>query len=214
MHVFPGGGVQDSDFAPVPWIGPSARSWAERLHCQEGLAQALVVAAVREVFEETCLLLAGPDETSVMGDVGDLAAARPSLESKQMTFGEFLREHGLCLRADLLSAWAHWITPEFEPRRFDTRFFVVMLPAGQSVGGLTTESDQGEWVGIERALALVRDGTMEMMRPTRQTLQQLLDVGGRPLAEAAASRTITTFAPRLVEIDGVSYLDGPGDEQL
>jgi len=212
MYVFPGGGVQDSDYAPVPWAGPGPPWWAERLSCAEGLAGALVVAAVREVFEETGLLLAGPDETTVIGEVAGLSPARRSLEARDISLAAFLRDHGLKLRADLLSPWAHWITPEFQPRRFDTRFFVAMLPAGQSVGDLTTESDRGQWVRIEQALADVRNGAMQMMRPTRHTLTELLAVGNRPVAEAAAGRAVTTVAPRLVEIDGVRYIDGPGED--
>jgi 8-oxo-dGTP pyrophosphatase MutT (NUDIX family) len=213
MYVFPGGGVQDSDFDPVPWIGPGPKAWAERLSCQEDLARALVVAAVREVFEETGLLLAGADGIAVTAEIAGLAAGRRSVESHQVTFGAFLRARGLWLRADLLSAWAHWITPPFQPRRFDTRFFVAMLPAGQSADAATTESDHGEWVTIERALADVRDGTMEMMRPTRHTLRQLHAIGDRPVAAAAMDRTITPIEPQLVEIDGVRYLDGPPDEE-
>ena len=212
-HVFPGGGVQDSDFEPVPWIGPGPRTWAQRLSCREDLARALVVAAVREVFEETGLLLAGADGVAVTGETGGLAADRRSVESHQVTFGAFLRARGLWLRADLLSPWAHWITPRFQPRRFDTRFFVAMLPPGQSAGVLTTESDHGEWVTIERALADVRGGTMEMMRPTRHTLRQLRAIGDRPVEEAARGRVITAIEPTLVEIDGVRYLDGPRDEE-
>jgi 8-oxo-dGTP pyrophosphatase MutT (NUDIX family) len=211
-YVFPGGGVQGSDFDPAPWIGPEPRVWAERLSCREDLARALVVAAVREVFEETGLLLAGADGLAVTGQMAGLAADRRSVESHQVTFGEFLRARGLWLRADLLSAWAHWITPSFQPRRFDTRFFVAMLPAGQSAGVLSTESDHGEWVAIERALADVREDTMEMMRPTRDTLRQLLAIGDRPVASAAMERTITPIETRLVEIDGVRYLDGPADD--
>jgi 8-oxo-dGTP pyrophosphatase MutT (NUDIX family) len=212
-YVFPGGSVQDSDFDPVPWVGPGPRMWAERLSCREDLARALVVAAVREVFEETGLLLAGADGMAMTGDTGGLADDRWSVESHQVTFGAFLRARGLWLRADLLSPWAHWITPLFHPRRFDTRFFAVMLPPGQSAGVLTTESDHGGWVTIERALADVGDGTMEMMRPTRHTLRQLRAIGDRPVEEAATGRTITAIEPRLVEIDGVRYLDGPADEE-
>jgi 8-oxo-dGTP pyrophosphatase MutT (NUDIX family) len=217
-YVFPGGGVQDSDFEPVPWTGPGSRTWALRLSCREDLARALVVAAVREVFEETGLLLAGADGTAATveisdGETGGLAADRRSVESHQVTFGAFLRARGLRLRADLLSPWAHWITPRFHPRRFDTRFFVAMLPPGQSVGVLTTESDHGEWVTIERALADVRGGTMEMMWPTRHTLRQLRAIGDRPVADAALGRMITAIEPRLVEVDGVRYLDGPADEE-
>ena len=78
---------------------------------------------------------------------------------------------------------------------------------------LTTESDHGEWVTIARALADVRGGTMEMMRPTRHALRQLRAIGDRPVAEAAMGRVITAIEPALVEIDGVRYLDGPGDEE-
>jgi 8-oxo-dGTP pyrophosphatase MutT (NUDIX family) len=217
-YVFPGGGVQESDFEPVPWIGPGPRTWALRLSCREDLARALVVAAVREVFEETGLLLAGANGVAATveisdGETGGLPADRRAVESHQLTFGAFLRARGLRLRADLLTPWAHWITPLFQPRRFDTRFFVAMLPAGQSVGVLTTESDHGEWVTIERALADVRGGTMEMMRPTRHTLRQLRAIGDRPVEEAALGRTITAIEPRLVEVDGVRYLDGPADEE-
>jgi 8-oxo-dGTP pyrophosphatase MutT (NUDIX family) len=195
-YVFPGGTVQDSDFEPVPWIGPGPRTWAQRLSCREDLARALVVAAVRETFEETGLLLAGADGVTATVEMGD---------------GE---TGGLAwLRSDLLNPWAHWITPRFQPRRFDTRFFVAMLPPGQSAGVLTTESDHGEWVTIERALADVRGGTMEMMRPTRHTLRQLRAIGDRPVEEAAMSRVITAIEPTLVEVDGVRYLDGPGDEE-
>jgi 8-oxo-dGTP pyrophosphatase MutT (NUDIX family) len=213
MYVFPGGGVQASDFDPVPWIGPEPAMWAERLSCQEDLARALVVAAVRELFEETGLLLAGPDARAVTGEIADLADGRRSVESHQVMFGALLRARGLWLRADLLSAWAHWITPPYQPRRFDTRFFVAMLPAGQEAGVLTSESDHGQWVTIEQALAEVHEGTMEMMRPTRHTLRQLLAIGDRPVAAAALDRTITAIEPRLVEIDGVRYLDGPSDEE-
>jgi 8-oxo-dGTP pyrophosphatase MutT (NUDIX family) len=211
-YVFPGGGVQDSDFDPVPWIGPGPPTWAQRLSCREDLARALVVAAVREVFEETGLLLAGADGLAVTGETGGLADDRRSVESHQVTFGAFLRARGLWLRADLLSPWAHWITPRFHPRRFDTRFFVAVLPPGQSARVLTTESDHGEWVTIERALADVQGGTMEMMRPTRHTLRQLRAIGDHPVEEAAMGRVITAIEPALVEIDGVRYLDGPADE--
>jgi 8-oxo-dGTP pyrophosphatase MutT (NUDIX family) len=212
-YVFPGGSVQDSDFEPVPWIGPGPGAWARRLSCREDLARALVVAAVREMFEETGLLLAGADGIAVTGETGGLADDRRSVEAHDVTFGAFLRERGLWLRADLLSPWAHWITPWFQPRRFDTRFFVAMLPPGQSAGVLTTESDHGEWVTIERALADVRGGTMEMMRPTRHTLRQLRAIGDRAVEEAALDRTITAIEPRLVEVNGVRYLDGPADER-
>ena len=216
QYVFPGGGVQESDFAAVPWIGPGAGFWAGRLGCPEDLARALVVAAARELFEETGLLLAGPDQATVVGGVAGsrLAADRQRLEAKDTLFGDLLGDHDLKLRADLLSPWAHWITPAYQPRRFDTRFFVAMLPAGQTAGSLTTESDLGQWAGIGQVLQDARNGRVEMMRPTQHTLRQLLGIGDQRVAEAAAQRTIVTIEPRLVEIDGVHYLDSPAEENL
>src|SRR5690349_6734092 len=135
MYVFPGGSVQQTDYDKTPWIGPAPEIWAERFSCEPRLAGALVIAAAREAFEETGILFAGPDENSVVGEVepAEWGQTRKALESKEISFAELLRDRGLRLRADLLGAWAHWITPAFEPRRFDTRFFVASMPAGQSV---------------------------------------------------------------------------------
>src|SRR4051794_33104596 len=93
MHVFPGGTVDDGDGADVPWIRPDRDTWAGRWRCEPALAGALVVAAVRETFEETGILLAGADESSVMGavDGDEWRAARRRLEDGELTLGAFLR---------------------------------------------------------------------------------------------------------------------------
>src|SRR5205809_174390 len=82
MHVFPGGAVSEGDHTAVPWIGPDPEHWVGRWGCDRELAGALVVAAVRETFEETGILLAGADDRSVVGAVvGDeWHAARRDLE--------------------------------------------------------------------------------------------------------------------------------------
>ena len=138
MYVFPGGKAQDSDRDVDAWVGPSAEEWGKRFGCDADTARGLVVAAVRETFEESGILLAGPDADTVVADTSapDMQAARVALENGEYGFAEFLAERGLVLRADLLGAWSHWITPAFEPRRYDTRFFVAALPEGQVVGEL------------------------------------------------------------------------------
>ena len=108
MYVFPGGGMHPSDVTEdVPWAGPAPAEWARRLDCDEALARGLVVAAVRETFEETGVLLAGPDESTVLSDTSgvDMQAARATLEAGELTFGAFLLSHGLVLRSDLIGAW-------------------------------------------------------------------------------------------------------------
>ena len=77
------------------------------------------------------------------------------------------------LRADLLGAWSHWITPIFEPRRFDTRFFVAVLPEGQAVGELARESDRALWAPLSKVLEAVESGASGMLPPTFFTCKEI-----------------------------------------
>ena len=147
MCVFPGGGVDPRDHdARVAWAGPSPAEWARRLACDESLARALVCAAVRETFEESGVLLAGPSDDSVVSDTTgeDWEADRVALESRELSMTDFLRR-GLVLRTDLLGAWSGWLTPVFEPRRYETWFFVAVLPEGQVTRDVSTESSSVHW---------------------------------------------------------------------
>jgi len=210
MYVFPGGGVDDADRrADVPWAGPPASAWAERFGCSEDIARGLVCAAVRETFEESGVLLAGPDEHSVVADTSapSFQAARLALEARDLTFGAYLADSGLVLRADLLGAWAHWITPDFEPRRFDTRFFVAVLPEGQAVGELAREADRADWTPLADVLAAVDSGSAAMLPPTYITCQEIAGLAASSLLAAASERTIRPIEPRLVEDGGELFLE-------
>lgn len=214
MHVFPGGAVHPGDRTPVPWIGPDDDVWASRWGCEPELATALIVAAVRETFEETGILVAGADERSVVGavDGDEWHAARRDLETGKLTLGRFLRARGLALRADLLAAWAHWVTPEFEPRRFDTRFFVAVLPAGPPEVRHGTEADSSFWIEPAAAVRAAEAGEIAMMAPTLVNLRDLSRVDPATVLRGAAPRPIMTVRPRLVLVDGrtmlTSELDG------
>ncbi len=207
MYVFPGGGVHEADAAPLPWLGPAADHFATRFDCSNETARALVVAAARETFEETGVLIAGSDEHSVVSDVTPYHEARLALERHELSFGEFLRENRLSLRADLLGAWAHWITPVFEPRRFDTRFFTAVLPAGQRIDTVSDEADASEWVPLDEVLARVERGEAAMMPPTKATCAELARESAETVLQAAAARRINAIEPKLVEIDGKLWLD-------
>ena len=212
MYVFPGGGLQDSDRDPLPWHGPDPAWWGERLGCDEATARGLVVAAVRETFEESGILFAGPDGDTVVGDTAHLQDARPLLDAGEVAFGDFLDEHGLVLRADLVGAWSHWITPAFEPRRYDTRFFVAAVPRGQVVGSLPGEADRGGWYPLRAVLAAVRGGEAAMLPPTWITCSELADVAVVDALTTAAARVVTPIEPRLVEVDGEHFLENPIEE--
>ena len=218
MYVFPGGGVDEADAnTDVPWVGAAPAEWAARFGCAEDTARGLVCAAVRETFEESGVLLAGPDEHSVVADTSGPTwqGARLALEAHEFSFAEFLLTSGLVLRTDLLGAWAHWITPTFEPRRFDTRFFVAVIPEGQSVGELPGEADQADWAPLSRVLASVDSGETMMLPPTHITCSELAHLSSHEVLAAAADRRIFPIEPELVEVDGQHYLKtsrGDGDE--
>jgi 8-oxo-dGTP pyrophosphatase MutT (NUDIX family) len=175
-----------------------ATEWAKRLSCTESLARALVCAAVRETFEESGVLLAGPTPDTVVDDTtgDDWERDRSALVDRELSFADFLHRRDLVLRADLLAAWAHWITPVFEPKRFDTRFFVAVLPQGQVTRDVSTESDRVGWMRPQEAIASVDERRMQMLPPTYVTV---MDMAGLKTPEeslqVAAGREIRPLQP-------------------
>jgi 8-oxo-dGTP pyrophosphatase MutT (NUDIX family) len=210
MYVFPGGGVdaRDED-AAIAWAGPPAAEWASRLGCSEALARALVCAAVRETFEESGVLLAGPAPETVVADTtgDDWEADREALVARDLSFARFLHRRELVLRSDLLAAWTHWITPDFEPKRFDTRFFVAVLPQGQVTRDVSTESDRVGWMRPQQATASVDDGSMQMLPPTYVTLSDMAGLTAPEEAlRVAPERSIRPIQPRLQFDDAGAFL--------
>jgi 8-oxo-dGTP pyrophosphatase MutT (NUDIX family) len=198
MYVFPGGRVDPRDAVTVPgWAGPAPRLWAARLALDEATARAVVCAAVREVFEESGVLLAGPDESTVVGDVsGEVwEAARSRLVAREIGFADLLADWGLVLRSDLLVPWARWVTPEFEPRRYDTYFFLARLPGRQLTRLVGGEADDHVWA---RPDELVASG-YAMLPPTIVTLRELAAYPAVEDAIAAAGERdpATAVMPRL-----------------
>ena len=199
MCVFPGGGVDPRDFdRAVAWSGPSPSAWAAQLQTSEEMARALVCAAVRETFEESGVLLAGPSADEVVADTtgDDWEADRRALEAKELSFTEFLDRRGLVVRTDLLGAWAGWCTPVFEPRRFRTWFFVAALPPGQRTRDVSSESSSVTWLPALAACDAADTHELGMMPPTYVTC---LEVGQYPdpdaVLAAAAGRDLTMFTP-------------------
>ena len=205
MTVFPGGAVdpRDADTA-VGWVGPPPAEWTGPFDADEPLARALVCAAVRETFEESGVLLAGPSAAEVCGTDGpDWERDRVAVERRDLSLAELLARRGLVLRADLLRPWAHWITPPGEGtrRRYDTRFFVAALPPGQGTRDVTSEADVVEWVRPADALAEFRGGERPMMPPTIVTLEEITAYGS--VAEVlAAGRSVSRVLPVLSEVAG------------
>lgn len=202
MHVFPGGSVDPADAQTrIAWAGPSPAAWAQALGCDEPRARALVCAAVRETFEECGVLLAGPTPADLLDDVSsdDWESERAALESREHSLSEMLAARGLVLRSDLLRPLAHWITPEAEPKRFDTRFFLAEMPTGQVCRDVGGEADQRLWIRPADAL----EQRLRMLVPTQVTLQDLAQ--HREVAAALGFRR--QFAPIMPKV----VLDDAGD---
>ena len=211
MTVFPGGGVdrRDADTS-VAWHGPLPAWWASRFTCDVGLARALVCAAVRETFEESGVLLAGPDEKSVVADVRPYAEARAQLENRELSLAGFLAEAGLVLRADLLRPWADWVTPVEETRRFDARFFLAQLPEGQRADADTSEAQTAAWQRPGDALDDWKAGRSGLLPPTWTTLAELEEC--QTVAKAMSQeRTITKLMPKVARDGDKIRIVLPGD---
>ena len=134
-------------------------------------------------------------------------AERAALEAREQSLSQLLARRSLVLRTDLLRPLAHWITPEVEPKRFDTRFFVARMPAGQVCREVGGEADQRVWTRPQAAL----DARLRMMPPTAVVLADLARFDEVDAA-LEAPRTIAPVLPKLlVDDDGAVLFLLPGD---
>ena len=223
--AFPGatafpGGVLDASDADAPGAAlPPEQRWAER---GEGdrppEALAYWVAAARELFEEVGILLAARDGRPVEGPLSaDLAALRPRVHAGE-PFSRVLASTGLVPAVDRLFYFARWITPVANPRRWDTRFLVARVPAGQEPVADGTETVSCAWMTPPAALAAYQAGRVVLMPPTVRTLD---DLARFPSVDAvlsdAARRIVRAVTPELVQ-DGprtaITYPDNTGNVTL
>jgi len=123
----------------------------------------------------------------------ELTAGDPALLRRVIAAAmrETIEEAGVILAPAELQPFAHWVTPEIEPRRYDTRFLIAALPAGQRASRADAEADRGMWVSPTAGTAL------EMMPPTRAALADLADCPDVAAALGRA-RAIRRIQPRLV----------------
>jgi len=207
MYVFPGGGVDPRDFGDdVPWAGPDAGTWAEELGTDPDGARGFVCAAVRETFEECGVLLAGetPEEVLEAADSDEWEADRQRLISREVAMSDLLRDRGLVLRSDLLRAWAHWTTPVNEPRRFDTRFLIAVLPEGQAARHVGGEAAESDWWRPKDVLDRFARGEILMLPPTIVTVEEV--------AAASDAGSLWAQSRRLREV--MPVLTSRGDDMV
>jgi 8-oxo-dGTP pyrophosphatase MutT (NUDIX family) len=193
LWVFPGGRVDEADRDPAvdaSWAGPPPAVWAQRLGLPVGEARGHVVAACRETLEEAGLLLATPSP-----EAGELARGRRELLAGSGGLAALLERLGVRLDAGRLRYWAWWVTPEEEPRRYDTRFFIAGLPGDAAVTAHLAEAVRERWLPPGEAAA---DLDLPMLPPTRYTLRDLAGYGSVEEALAAGSgRPVERILPVL-----------------
>lgn len=116
---------------------------------------------------------------------------------------ETQEETGVELQVEALLPWAEWTTPEFEPRRYQTRFYVAALPGGQEAADLSGETDRAEWATPAVALAEAQAGRLALMPPTLSILLELAELGSvDAVVAAAAKRIVVPILPELVRTAG------------
>lgn len=197
--VFPGGRVDardcDAGIEAYCAAGWEVERAAQRLEEEEAAARGVVVAALREVFEETGILLVREEDE---GEVQELfsrdserwQAWRRKLDEGSASMVEFLaalsQEAGtrVCLDPAALRYYARWVTPDFEVRRYDTRFFVARAPAGQAMQADARELVEGRWFTPADAIEAYRSGEILLAPPTLCVLEDLQKYTGEDAVEA------------------------------
>jgi 8-oxo-dGTP pyrophosphatase MutT (NUDIX family) len=158
------------------------------------------VGVIRETFEEVGILLAyAPDGRPVRVDGGRYADYRRACQADHRAFWAMLRAERLTLATDTLVYFAHWITPEIQPLRFDTRFFAAPMPEGQEAVADEREINEVRWLAPREAIDANARGQLSLRNPTVKNLE-LFD--GAPTAAAALERLngrdVRTILPRVI----------------
>lgn len=200
VYVFPGGSVNlgDRQAEETPGLCAPADGAA--------LGGGFRVAALRECFEEAGVLLAWRGASALTigeRDMARFADYRAAFQNRALTMAALAREEGLTLATDALTSWAHWITPEAFPKRFDTHFFLAEMPATQEAAHDHLETTDGIWIAPEEASAGHERGEFPLVFAQIHQLRELHGLRNFEEARARfASQHPRTIMPRVVERDG------------
>ena len=219
-YVFPGGAVdpQDQTVAEDSSLFSGADASCSQVLGVPAKGSSFWVAAIRECFEEAGILLASRGGSVLsFEDPAERAlfdGYRRALNSKETTFEAILRAEGLRLEVEGVVYFAHWITPEGAPRRYDTRFFVAAAPEHQVGLHDNGETVANVWIAPAEALERHRAGEFDLILPTIKNLEALSrysDVASA-LEDARGFRDLPAITPRMLMEDGELRVLLPGDE--
>lgn len=203
--VFPGGKLAEGDSDPV-LMGRHARPGS----FDPGLT-AFAFAAIREAFEESGLLLARPKGEGRLLSAERAAALAPwrdPLNRGARSLRDMAEAEGLDYALDTLLPFAHWITPEAMPKRFDTWFFLAAAPEGQIGAHDGSESVESEWIGAQQALDDWEAKKRTIVFATRMQLVKLAR------SASVAEALIATAREPIVDVMPVLDRAAPGEPHL
>ncbi|MCX5850144.1 MAG: NUDIX hydrolase [Deltaproteobacteria bacterium] len=208
-YVFPGGQLEEADSDPhlEQHIKTSDVFHPGRLLRDESLprekALGFFIAAIRETFEETGILLGGKTIGNYIllnnkETIQKFNQYRIQLNAFQITLAEIVRKEEISFFPEALIPYSHWITPEFVKKRFSTRFFLAKLPPGQTPVADAMELAESLWITPQNALEMNRQKEIILMPPTLKTTEELSafrDID--ELFSAAKTKTIYPILPQL-----------------
>lgn len=224
-YVFPGGRLDEADCDPAlhPFIesltvGDAGR-FLQEPDIPEEKALGLCVAAIRETFEEAGVLLACGCSREML-DFTDTETAdrfrahRRALNERKTTFLDIARQENIRFTMERLVPFSHWITPEIESKRFDTRFFLAWLPDGQVPVHDNQELVESRWLTPEEALNLHQRKEILLMPPTLKIMEELnaCRTADELFAETRRSE-IHTILPQVFTEDGNFGVKLPHDSE-
>jgi 8-oxo-dGTP pyrophosphatase MutT (NUDIX family) len=200
--VFPGGSVEAGDAA----IAERGELYSGGEGC-DAAGLSFRIAGIRETFEESGILLARPKGSTALVDAKRAseieAAHRTALNERKTSFLDVLVAGDLSLAIDALVPYAHWITPEGMPKRFDTWFFLAAAPADQLGAHDGRESTDSVWVSPHEALEGGENGRFKLPFPTTRNLIKL---GKQPRVAAAldeaSGKPVVTVMPVMTRLNG------------
>jgi 8-oxo-dGTP pyrophosphatase MutT (NUDIX family) len=224
FYAFPGGNLEAEDFSEellthVEGITEN-EAWA-LLGRQSSphIALAHWVTGIREVFEEVGVLFAKNGRGNLISFEDETRGkkferCRELINKDEMTFSQFIHQENLRLAADSLIHYSHWITPEVRKKRYDTHFFMTLVPEGQIPSADQKEITAGIWLTPQQALKANISGDIPLTPPALCMLEELTPFSStEDIIGFARERTMSVpIVPILTTINGYEVLLMPGDE--
>lgn len=214
-YAFPGGLVDDDEPKAHKYCrGTTPEKANTMLHVAEGGLN-FYSAAIRELFEETGILLARDGGGNWASESPDLHEFREQVDTGILPWPDFLERQGLTMACDALHYFAHWETPLIQAKRWSARFFFAEMPNEQDVRHASRELTDSLWITAIEALSASRQGEMKLPFPTIRNLRTFADIdsvdGLIHWADERALAGVQKTRPARFEKDGRWKWTIPGD---